>query len=85
MMLHWSRTTVARKKKTKVEPKAKPTPLLGMCENFHTFAMGLRDFIKDYFLGFWDYETPKVMVVKNRTLGLIYRGVQFLVITYFIW
>uniref|UniRef100_A0A8C4H2X3 P2X purinoceptor n=1 Tax=Dicentrarchus labrax TaxID=13489 RepID=A0A8C4H2X3_DICLA len=40
---------------------------------------------RDYFLGFWDYETPKVMVVKNRTLGVIYRGVQFLVITYFIW
>lgn len=56
-----------------------------MCEIFHTFAMGLRDFVKEYFLGFWDYETPKVMVVKNRTLGLIYRGVQFLVITYFIW
>ncbi|TKS78773.1 P2X purinoceptor 2 [Collichthys lucidus] len=47
--------------------------------------MGLRDFMKDYFLSFWDYETPKVMVVKNRTLGVIYRAVQFLVITYFIW
>ncbi|XP_055741921.1 P2X purinoceptor 2 [Salvelinus fontinalis] len=47
--------------------------------------MGLLDFIKDYFLGFWDYETPKVMVVKNKKLGVIYRGVQFLVITYFIW
>ncbi|XP_029367202.1 P2X purinoceptor 2 [Echeneis naucrates] len=56
-----------------------------MCETFHRFIMGLREFIKDYFLGFWDYETPKVMVVKNRTLGVIYRGVQFLVITYFIW
>ncbi|XP_030647805.1 P2X purinoceptor 2 [Chanos chanos] len=47
--------------------------------------MGLWKFLKDYFLGFWDYETPKVMVVKNRTLGVIYRAVQFLVITYFIW
>ncbi|KAM8865218.1 P2X purinoceptor 2 [Synchiropus picturatus] len=47
--------------------------------------MGFRDFLKEYFLGFWDYETPKVMVVKNRTLGIIYRAVQFLVITYFIW
>ncbi|KAK5910176.1 hypothetical protein CesoFtcFv8_004036 [Champsocephalus esox] len=56
-----------------------------MCELFHKFMMGLRDFVKDYFLGFWDYETPKVMVVKNKTLGVIYRGVQFLVITYFIW
>ncbi|CAB1321596.1 unnamed protein product [Coregonus sp. 'balchen'] len=47
--------------------------------------MGLLEFIKDYFLGFWDYETPKIMVVKNKKLGVIYRGVQFLVITYFIW
>ncbi|XP_068594611.1 P2X purinoceptor 2 [Brachionichthys hirsutus] len=56
-----------------------------MCEAFHNFIMGLLGFLKEYFLGFWDYETPKVMVVKNRTLGVIYRGVQFLVITYFIW
>ncbi|KAM3868283.1 P2X purinoceptor 2 [Diretmus argenteus] len=47
--------------------------------------MGLCNYIRDYVLGFLDYETPKVMVVKNRTLGVIYRGVQFLVITYFIW
>lgn len=56
-----------------------------MCKIFHKFIMGLRNFMKEYFLGFWDYETPKVMVVKNKTLGFIYRGVQFLVITYFIW
>ncbi|XP_055017798.1 P2X purinoceptor 2 [Boleophthalmus pectinirostris] len=56
-----------------------------MCGAIHNFIMGLRELIKEYFLGFWDYETPKVMVVKNRTLGVIYRGVQFLVITYFIW
>ncbi|XP_056275340.1 P2X purinoceptor 2 [Pseudoliparis swirei] len=56
-----------------------------MSEIFNKFLMGMRDFLKDYFLGFWDYETPKVMVVKNRTLGAIYRSVQFLVITYFIW
>ncbi|KAK9522725.1 hypothetical protein VZT92_019171 [Zoarces viviparus] len=56
-----------------------------MCEILHKFLMGLREFIKEYFLGFWDYETPKVMVVKNTTLGVIYRSVQFLVITYFIW
>ncbi|CAB1319435.1 unnamed protein product [Coregonus sp. 'balchen'] len=47
--------------------------------------MGLLEFIKDYFIGFWDYETPKVMVVKNKKLGVIYRGVQVFVITYFIW
>ncbi|XP_067465373.1 P2X purinoceptor 2 [Thunnus thynnus] len=56
-----------------------------MCGAFHKFIMGLHECMKDYFLGFWDYETPKMMVVKNRTLGVIYRGVQFLVITYFIW
>nr|XP_046242319.1 P2X purinoceptor 2 [Scatophagus argus] len=56
-----------------------------MCELFHKFIMGLHGSIKDYFLGFLDYETPKVMVVKNKTLGVIYRGVQCLVITYFIW
>ncbi|XP_055054424.1 P2X purinoceptor 2 [Misgurnus anguillicaudatus] len=47
--------------------------------------MGCLEFLKDFFLGFWDYETPKVMVVKDRKLGVIYRAVQFLVITYFIW
>ncbi|XP_038619076.1 P2X purinoceptor 2 isoform X1 [Tachyglossus aculeatus] len=34
---------------------------------------------------FWDYETPKVIVVKNRNLGLIYRTVQLLILLYFIW
>uniref|UniRef100_A0A3B1KDH2 P2X purinoceptor n=1 Tax=Astyanax mexicanus TaxID=7994 RepID=A0A3B1KDH2_ASTMX len=43
------------------------------------------EFFREFFLGFWDYETPKIMVVKNRTLGVIYRIVQFLVITYFIY
>ncbi|RXN30779.1 P2X purinoceptor 2 [Labeo rohita] len=47
--------------------------------------MGCLEFLKDFFLGFWDYETPKVMVVKDKKLGVIYRAVQFLVITYFIW
>ncbi|XP_059399466.1 P2X purinoceptor 2-like [Carassius carassius] len=47
--------------------------------------MGCLAFLKDFFLGFWDYETPKVMVVKDRKLGVIYRAVQFLVLTYFVW
>ncbi|CAL8348014.1 unnamed protein product [Lota lota] len=47
--------------------------------------MGLCGFFKDYVLGFLDYETPKIMVVRNRKLGFIYRGVQFLVIIYFTW
>ncbi|XP_074061248.1 P2X purinoceptor 2 isoform X2 [Macrotis lagotis] len=34
---------------------------------------------------FWDYETPKVIVVKNRNLGCIYRTVQLLILLYFVW
>ncbi|XP_008416951.1 P2X purinoceptor 2 isoform X1 [Poecilia reticulata] len=56
-----------------------------MSEGLYTVVMGIRDFLKEYFNGFWDYETPKMMVIKNRPLGVIYRAVQFLVITYFIW
>ncbi|XP_053061537.1 P2X purinoceptor 2 isoform X3 [Acinonyx jubatus] len=34
---------------------------------------------------FWDYETPKVIVVKNRRLGVVYRSVQLLILLYFVW
>uniref|UniRef100_A0A8C6XF49 Purinergic receptor P2X 2 n=1 Tax=Naja naja TaxID=35670 RepID=A0A8C6XF49_NAJNA len=34
---------------------------------------------------FWSYETPKVIVVKNPNLGIIYRLVQLLILVYFIW
>lgn len=34
---------------------------------------------------FWDYETPKVIVVKNRRLGVVYRAVQLLILLYFVW
>uniref|UniRef100_A0A8C4Y7U5 P2X purinoceptor n=1 Tax=Gopherus evgoodei TaxID=1825980 RepID=A0A8C4Y7U5_9SAUR len=37
------------------------------------------------FWEFWNYETPKVIVVKNRSLGIMYRGVQLLILLYFIW
>ncbi|XP_069476369.1 P2X purinoceptor 2-like [Ambystoma mexicanum] len=37
------------------------------------------------FWQFWDYETPKMIVVKNRNLGTIYRLVQLLILLYFIW
>ncbi|XP_062874022.1 P2X purinoceptor 2 [Trichomycterus rosablanca] len=47
--------------------------------------MGCMEFFKDFILGFWDYETPKIMVVKNKKLGVIYRAVQLLVLTYFVW
>ncbi|KAM4710546.1 P2X purinoceptor 2 isoform 2-T2 [Discoglossus pictus] len=33
----------------------------------------------------WEYETPKVIVVKNRQLGSIYRLLQLLIILYFGW
>uniref|UniRef100_A0A8C5PSP4 P2X purinoceptor n=1 Tax=Leptobrachium leishanense TaxID=445787 RepID=A0A8C5PSP4_9ANUR len=33
----------------------------------------------------WEYETPKVIVVKNRHLGTIYRLLQLLIIVYFVW
>ncbi|XP_075424066.1 P2X purinoceptor 2 [Ascaphus truei] len=33
----------------------------------------------------WDYETPKVIVVKNLQLGTIYRLLQLLIIVYFVW
>nr|XP_055177920.1 P2X purinoceptor 2 isoform X3 [Nyctereutes procyonoides] len=33
----------------------------------------------------WDYETPKVIVVKNRRLGVAYRAVQLLLLLYFVW
>uniref|UniRef100_A0A670JLU9 P2X purinoceptor n=1 Tax=Podarcis muralis TaxID=64176 RepID=A0A670JLU9_PODMU len=39
----------------------------------------------DYFWEFWNYETPKVIVVKKRNLGVIYRLVQLLILVYFIW
>ncbi|MGH0183003.1 UNVERIFIED_CONTAM: hypothetical protein FKN15_011100 [Acipenser sinensis] len=47
--------------------------------------MGLKGVIVECFVGFWDYETAKIMVVKNRPLGIIYRSVQFLIVTYFTW
>ncbi|NP_001166180.1 P2X purinoceptor 2 [Cavia porcellus] len=34
---------------------------------------------------FWDYETPKVIVVRNRPLGVVYRAVQLLILLYFVW
>nr|XP_045012819.1 P2X purinoceptor 2 isoform X3 [Jaculus jaculus] len=34
---------------------------------------------------FWDYETPKVIVVRNRRLGAVYRTVQLLILLYFVW
>lgn len=34
---------------------------------------------------FWDYETPKVIVVRNRRLGILHRTVQLLILIYFVW
>ncbi|XP_072444100.1 P2X purinoceptor 2-like isoform X2 [Chiloscyllium punctatum] len=45
--------------------------------------MGYRESCALCWAEFWDYETPKVVVVKNRTLGIIYRIIQLLIILYF--
>ncbi|XP_072343218.1 P2X purinoceptor 2 isoform X1 [Scyliorhinus torazame] len=45
--------------------------------------MGYRKTFALYWAEFWDYETPKVVVVKNRTLGIIYRIIQLFIILYF--
>uniref|UniRef100_UPI00398F6FA4 P2X purinoceptor 2 n=1 Tax=Pristiophorus japonicus TaxID=55135 RepID=UPI00398F6FA4 len=45
--------------------------------------MGYRETFALYWEEFWDYETPKVVVVKNRTLGIIYRVIQLVIILYF--
>ncbi|XP_067910938.1 P2X purinoceptor 2 isoform X2 [Heterodontus francisci] len=45
--------------------------------------MGYRETCALYWAEFWDYETPKVVVVKNRTLGIIYRIIQLIIIIYF--
>ncbi|XP_025072391.1 P2X purinoceptor 2 isoform X3 [Alligator sinensis] len=37
------------------------------------------------FWEFWNYETPKVIVVKNHNLGILYRAMQLLILIYFIW
>ncbi|KAK7806445.1 hypothetical protein U0070_017982 [Myodes glareolus] len=34
---------------------------------------------------FWDYETPKLIVVRNWRLGFVHRMVQLLILLYFVW
>ncbi|XP_078083484.1 P2X purinoceptor 2 isoform X2 [Mustelus asterias] len=46
--------------------------------------MGYKETFTLHWTEFWDYETPKVVVVKNRTLGIIYRIIQLLIILYFV-
>ncbi|XP_007900134.1 P2X purinoceptor 2 [Callorhinchus milii] len=46
--------------------------------------MGFRETCALCWAEFWDYETPKVVVVKNRNLGIIYRIIQVLIIIYFV-
>uniref|UniRef100_A0A8D1EQK8 Uncharacterized protein n=1 Tax=Sus scrofa TaxID=9823 RepID=A0A8D1EQK8_PIG len=48
-------------------------------------AAAARRLARGCWSAFWDYETPKVIVVKNRRLGIVYRTVQLLILLYFVW
>ncbi|XP_039735125.1 P2X purinoceptor 2 isoform X1 [Pteropus medius] len=48
-------------------------------------AVTARRLARGCWSAFWDYETPKVIVVKNRRLGVVYRAVQLLILLYFVW
>uniref|UniRef100_A0A4W2CEM1 P2X purinoceptor n=1 Tax=Bos indicus x Bos taurus TaxID=30522 RepID=A0A4W2CEM1_BOBOX len=50
-----------------------------------TGAVAARRLAQSCWSAFWDYETPKVIVVKNRRLGIVYRAVQLLILLYFVW
>lgn len=50
-----------------------------------TGAAAARRLARSCWSAFWDYETPKVIVVKNRRLGIVYRAVQLLILLYFVW
>uniref|UniRef100_A0A5F9DHX8 P2X purinoceptor n=1 Tax=Oryctolagus cuniculus TaxID=9986 RepID=A0A5F9DHX8_RABIT len=56
---------------------AQPKPLAG--------AAAVRRLARGCWSAFWDYETPKVVVVRNRRLGVLYRTVQLLILLYFVW
>ncbi|XP_020929606.1 P2X purinoceptor 2 isoform X3 [Sus scrofa] len=47
-------------------------------------AAAARRLARGCWSAFWDYETPKVIVVKNRRLGIVYRTVQLLILLYFV-
>ncbi|KAM4857737.1 P2X purinoceptor 2 isoform 1-T1 [Urocitellus parryii] len=48
-------------------------------------AAAARRLARGCWSAFWDYETPKVIVVRNRRLGVVYRTVQLLILLYFVW
>ncbi|XP_077015630.1 P2X purinoceptor 2 isoform X3 [Tamandua tetradactyla] len=48
-------------------------------------AAGARRLARGCWSALWDYETPKVVVVRNRRLGVVYRAVQLLILLYFVW
>ncbi|XP_039078683.1 P2X purinoceptor 2 isoform X2 [Hyaena hyaena] len=56
---------------------AEPKPRAG--------AAAARRLARGCWSAFWDYETPKVIVVKNRRLGVVYRAVQLFILLYFVW
>ncbi|XP_058512694.1 P2X purinoceptor 2 isoform X1 [Ochotona princeps] len=56
---------------------SQPKPLAGVA--------AVRRLARGCWSAFWDYETPKVVVVRNRRLGVLYRSVQLLILLYFVW
>ncbi|XP_069870246.1 P2X purinoceptor 2-like [Dipodomys merriami] len=48
-------------------------------------ARGCWPALRGCWSAFWDYETPKVVVVRSRRLGLLYRAAQLLILLYFVW
>lgn len=51
----------------------------------HPKALSAQRLVRGCWSAFWDYETPKVIVVRNRRLGVVYRAVQLLILLYFVW
>ncbi|KAM4827000.1 LOW QUALITY PROTEIN: P2X purinoceptor 2 [Thomomys bottae] len=48
-------------------------------------AAAARSLARGCWSAFWDYETPKVVVVRSRRLGVVHRAVQLLILLYFVW
>ncbi|KAI1300156.1 P2X purinoceptor 4 [Halotydeus destructor] len=45
----------------------------------------VRNYATEYVDGFWDYDSPKVVVLKNRKIGVIYRFLQLIILFYVIF
>lgn len=65
-----------------VQPESR---VLGTMAATHPKAPTAQRLAQGCWSAFWDYETPKVIVVRNRRLGVVYRAVQLLILLYFVW